>query len=557
LPIRIGFDGTTQFSFGTTTTTDIPNEPEIQNRGGQTYSWYLAPLITAAIDKNKVLVNLAQHSLNKAITLEGANKQSGYMVLEKTGFEIGVGAGAFFDPFSSVSFGFGLVPGGGSMIYAERYAPNLEAAQNLPKMKFPKDGKSLDSWKNNDVLVYTRKGGVTFYASAGAYGVSVGAGYSANGIWKVFMKKVADKKIMATVSKMQLNSFGAYVGATIASLNITLFGATDKAFAYEFDLANKSGQQGFEEFLSGNFKFTERMVKEGFVEGVTPLTEAQVHTNGRVFGVNVGIPFLGGLDFEKGMIQSFTEVSYLKNNQKIENTMSLYSRSVQTNGFISKGMRNISLFAVNHQDITSAKGQKKKSFDTANFKWLFSQEKTKIKDANDRLMDLKRKTGLWNIFEFNFPEEKKLAYSQFEFDAMISSKGTQQLMASNLDESASLMSQDQIEEFFLQPEVPENVCRVFKRINTCKIHMLKTTNKALEKMTQKLEEMKYWYQQKNWKAYTKAFAGLGEQAITNQFTFKAFMDMIGKGNFKMQFKVSGEKLKTLNLNNLENSLAFQ
>jgi len=231
---------------------------------------------------------------------------------------------------------------------------------------------------------------------------------------------------------------------------------------------------------------------------------------------------------------------------------------VQTTGLISKGMRNISLFFFNYQEIMKAKGQgKKSSFDTANFKWLFSQEKTKVKDANDRLMDLKRKTGLWNLFEFNFPEEEKLAYSQFEFDAMISSKGTQKLMASNLDESASLMIQDQIEEFFIQPEVPENVCRVFKKIKTCKIHMLKTTNKALVKMTQKLEEMKYWYQQKNWKAYTKAFAGLGEKAITNQFTFKAFMDMIGKGNFKMEFKVSGEKLKTLNLNNLENSLAFQ
>ena len=76
-------------------------------------------------------------------------------------------------------------------------------------------------------------------------------------------------------------------------------------------------------------------------------------------------------------------------------------------------------------------------------------------------------------------------------------------------------------------------------------------------MPRKLQDMKYWYQDKNWNAYSKAFAGMGEQAITNQFTFKAFMDMIGKGNFKMQFKVSGEKIKTLNLNNLENSLAFQ
>lgn len=549
LPIQINFDGSTQFSFGATNTT-VP-----QREVNPLVTWYIEPLVMIHIDSDKVLINLDRHSLNKSITLEGANPQTGYLVLQKSRIEIGAGAGTFFDPVSSLSFGFGIIPSAGSILYSERLAPNLEEAKHLKKMKFPKDAQSLDSWSDNDLLVYTRRGGISFYVDGGMYGASVGAGYNAAGLWRVMLKKVSSGKILATVSKMKLDSFSVFAGVHIVSLDVTLFGATDKSFAYEFDLESKSGQQGFDEFLSGNFKFTKRMAQEGVIEGVTPLTESQARSRGRVFGLDVGIPFLGSLDFQKGMIQSFSETLSLKNGQKSENTMAVYSRSVETSGVITKKMRDISLFAANHQEIKGSK--KESSFNTANFKWLFSQEKTSIKDVQSRLMEIKRITGLWHVLEFNFPEEKKLAYSQFEFDAMISSKGSQKLMASELDNAASLVAEDRIEEFFNQENVPEKVCGLFKKIETCKKHMLKTTSVALKKMAQKLEQMKNWYQEKDWKNYTKTFAGLGEEAITNQFTFGAFMEMIGKENIKMEFKVSGEKIKTLHLANLEKDSAFQ
>lgn len=557
LPIVLNLDGSINFSWSTTQTT--PGTAGVQGAQipGPTINWYFSPVVAVEIDHDKVLVNLSQNTLNKSINLAGANKEAGYMVLQKSGFELGIGGGAFFEPISSLTFGFGLLPTGGSMIYSERFAPNLEAANKLPKMKFPKDAKSLDSWTDNDVLIYTRKGGVTFFGQGSAYGASAGLAYQAIGTWKVFLKKISAGKIVGTVSKMSLNSFGVYVGATVASLNLSVFGETDKSFAYEFDLASKSGQQGFDEFLTGNFKFTKRMAREGVIEGVTAITESNSHTTGRVFGVGVGIPFIASLDFGKGMIQSFSEIHNLKNNQKIENNMAVYSRTVETSGFASKQMKSVSLFSASHQEVKDRTGIKKGSFTTANFKWMFSQEKSKVKDIKSRVIELQRMTGLWNTLDFNFPEEKKLAYSKFEFDAMISSGGTEKLLANNLEGDTAAVVQDKIEDFFNQGTVSSHLCRVFKKIETCKSHLLKTSSHALKNMALKLDKMKELYQAKNWKSFTETYAELGKEAITNQFTFAAFREMIGKKNLKMEFKVSGEKLAPLRLDHFENDLAFQ
>jgi hypothetical protein len=545
LPVQIGFDGTTKFAW----------MPEEEGNGPE-LSWYISPMLYMTFDKGKILVNLAQHSMNKAITLEGANQKTGYLVLEKMGFEIGVGAGVFFEPVNNLSFGVGLFPTGGSMLYSQRFANNLEEAEHLPKMKFPKDSKSLDSWNDNDYLIYNRSGGISFFASAGYTVAQVGIGYSAVGNWRVFLKKVSKNKIMATVSKIDLKSFNMELGATVTNLTLNKFNAFDKSLAYEFDLESKSGQQGFDEFLSGNFKFTRRLAKKGSVEGIEHLSQSNSQSTGRIMGVMVGFPIIGSLQLEKGIVQSFSDVHSLGEDKKVENTMAVYSRSVETSGLASKGMKNVVLFSASHQKIMEHEKKDSSTFTTANFKWLFSEEKTQIKHLESRLLELKRITGLWDKFEFNFPPEKKLDYTQFEFDTMISSDGTQALVSENLDQNSVSEVQENIKKYF-EHETPTKLCRFFKQIYTCKAHLLKVSAKAINKMVRKVSEMKHWKKAKDWKSFTKAYAELGKEALTNQFTFRAFLEMIGKENFKMEFKVSGEKLSTLHLDQLENEPAFQ
>jgi hypothetical protein len=343
------------------------------------------------------------------------------------------------------------------------------------------------------------------------------------------------------------------LGATVTNLTLNRFNAFDKSLAYEFDLESKSGQQGFDEFLSGNFKFTRRLAK-GNVEGIEQLTQSNSHSTGRIMGVMVGFPIIGSLQLEKGLVQSFSDVHSLGEDKKIENTMAVYSRSVETSGLASKGMKNIVLFSASHQKI-KAHQKSDSSFTTANFKWLFSEEKTQIKHLESRLLELRRITGLWDKFEFNFQPEKKLDYSQFEFDTMISSNGTQALVSEGLNRNSVSEVQDKIINYF-EHKTPTKLCRFFKQIYTCKAHLLKASAKALNKMVNKVAEMKHWQKAKNWKSFTKAYAELGKEALTNQFTFHAFLEMVGKENFKMEFKVSGEKISTLHLTELENEPAF-
>ena len=273
-------------------------------------------------------------------------------------------------------------------------------------------------------------------------------------------------------------------------------------------------------------------------------------------GVMVGFPIIGSLQLEKGLVQSFSDTHSLGEDKKVENNMAVYSRSVETSGLASKGMKNIVLFSASHQKIMAHEKKDSSSFTTANFKWLFSEEKTQVKHLESRLVELKRTTGLWDKFEFNFPPEKKLDYTQFEFDTMISSNGTQALVSEGLDQNSVSEVQEKIENYF-EHETPTKLCRFFKQIWTCKAHLLKASAKALNKMANKVSEMKHWQKAKDWKAFTKAYAELGKEALTNQFTFRVFLDMIGKENFKMEFKVSGEKISTLHLDQLENEPAFQ
>ena len=515
LPVQIGFDGTTKFAWMPEDTTEegpTTNPRGGGNNNGNETSWYISPMLYMTFDKGKILVNLAQHSMNKAITLEGANQKTGYLVLEKMGFEIGVGAGVFFEPVNNLAFGVGLFPTGGSMLYSQRFAKNLEEAEHLPKMKFPKDAKSLDSWNDEDYLIYNRSGGISFFASVGYTVAQVGIGYSAVGNWRVFLKKSSKNKIIATVSKIDLKSFNMELGATVTNLTLNRFNAFDKSLAYEFDLESKSGQQGFDEFLSGNFKFTRRLAKKGAgsVEGIVQLTQSNSQSNGNIMGVMVGFPIIGSLQLEKGIVQSFSDVHSLGEDKKVENTMAVYSRSVETSGLASKGMKNVVLFSASHQKIMEHEKKDSSSFTTANFKWLFSEEKTQIKHLESRLLELKRITGLWDKFEFNFPPEKKLDYTQFEFDTMISSDGTQALVSENLDQNSVAEVQEKIINYF-EHETPTKLCRFFKQIYTCKAHLLKVSAKAINKMVRKVSEMKHWKKAKDWKSFTKAYAELGKE----------------------------------------------
>jgi hypothetical protein len=211
------------------------------------------------------------------------------------------------------------------------------------------------------------------------------------------------------------------------------------------------------------------------------------------------------------------------------------------------------LFSASHQEKVFPK--REKSFVTANFKYFFSQKKMDSKTFQEGVSELKRITGLWDTLEFNLPEHK-LGYAKIEFDAMISSKGTKQLLASNLEGTSVESIQEKIENYFDHESSPAKVCGFYRKVKFCKAHILSTTSQALGKMGKKIEEMKKWYSQKNWKKYTESFAEFGQEAITNQFTFNTFLKMLGKDNFKMQFKISGEKLKVLSINNFEENLSL-
>jgi hypothetical protein len=564
LPINILADGSHEFSWDwwgfAPHGGDHTTEPAADHAQGETISWYFSPLIYLNGDKFKLYLNLEEQIIDKSISLEEADAKKGFLVIERSLFEIGAGMGAYL-PFSTgLTVGVGLLPIVGTSIYSERHAPSLMEAKNLPKVKIPHNMKHLGEWQENDLLIYTKKGGISFFGQGGFSGIVTGLGYSAQGEWRVTLKKSGEGKILANVSKVKLNSLGFYSGIEFSTINLSLFGSHDKSFSYEFDVNEKIGQEAFENFLKGNFKFTQKMIMEG-VEGVTPLTQSESQTFGRAFGAHMGLPFLASLDFRKEMLRSFSQIHSFKNNEKVENTMAVYTRSLETNGVLSRRTKKLAMFAASHQvrlNPEKHEGHSHESgpsFTTANFKWMFSRLRVKSHVFEREINQLKKITGLWNSLEFNLPMEN-IGYAKMEFDGMISSKGTERLMAEGLKSEMSLLAQDGVENFFQQDSNPGKLCKVFKKVENCKNHLLKTTNRAMKKISQKLAEMKNLAQDKNWKSFTETYAEVGKEAMTNQFTFQTFLKLLGKDNFSMEFKVSGEKLKTIYIHNFKEDPIF-
>ncbi len=578
LPMSIELDGSVGFHWdwygfapqehGTTdhTHTTIEeghNHDENMDMGGHeeespwAFDWFFEPMVALNFDKYKQYVNLEEHSINKSLMLESACPSTGYLVLEKGTYSLGGGVTFHGHNHLGLHIGFGLLPTGGANFYSERFAPDRKSAENLPTVRVPRDEQSLDSWNVNDILVYEKQGGITFFAHGGYSGLTVGAGYGVTGLWKVFLKKTAKRKLFAQVSKITLHSLNVSGGVEFATVNLGVFGNEDKSFAFEFDLNGKNGNEALEKFLDGNFKFAQKLAKDNsMMSGVRVVSLSDSKSLGRAFGVHMGLPFLGSLDFSKSLVRSFSKVSDLHEGGQMENTMAIYSRSVLTSGFLSKRTNKTSIFAASHQEHLQPKHEghnHNRSYSTANFKWLYSRSRVDAKDMEYELDNLKRITGLWKTIDFEYPQDK-MGYTKLEFDTMISSRATNNLLNNKSAISMATVAQNKIETFFQNDENPGRLCKVLRSAKRCKAKLEKVTAHAMKKMEQRLSQMRKWNQAKNWKEFTKSFAGLGEEAITNQFTFQTFLEMLGKENFKMEFKISGERLKVLTLKNFQADL---
>jgi hypothetical protein len=77
---------------------------------------------------------------------------------------------------------------------------------------------------------------------------------------------------------------------------------------------------------------------------------------------------------------------------------------------------------------------------------------------------------------------------------------------------------------------------------------------VLRKISKKLKAMKIYSKEKNWKELSETYAELGKEALTNQFSFQTFLDLLGKKNYSFDFKVSGEKIKTIHINEFKEDI---
>lgn len=535
---------------------DSSEEHHSENNSKFQIHWELAPLLYLNADKYRYLINLSEHSLNtKSIPLEIGNEDQGFLVVEQKRFEVGIGVMAHGHLPVNAFIGFGILPSMGIDFYSERKVSDLKAAENLGRVTFPKDIETLKLWNDGDLLLYRREASISFTAMGGISGLSAGIGYTAKGLWQINLKKAGENKLLASVSKIKINSLMGMVGMEFLSLNLGLFGNEDNSFTFEFDLAHPNAEKAYHEFIMGKFKLAQKLANEGVVSGVERVSKSRTKSFGQYFGVNIGIPFLARYEYNRSKILSVTDSYNYKSGIEIDNTMGIFSVMTQTKGPITRRVSRIKMFSAHHQYITSHNSHKSSENDHshkikevlgANIKWMYQRKSLNGDTFNDEMDDLKRMTGLWEKLNFSLPMEK-LGLVKIEFDAMISNKAINSLFKLALDkkylndtfQSDSLLK---IDSFFSTFKNPSVLCKIYRSVKICKKAMVRRTQLALKNISNILPELLVSRKNKNWKEFTKKFAELGKHMMENQFTFNTLLDYMGKDYIKMEFKITGDKL---------------
>jgi len=547
----------------------------------------LEPIFHFDLDFGSYLVDLTPQKTEGSLLLSNVSigdGGEGYMLTDYYTVEAGLGvkANAFFNNATGLANHFfatlGVMPIIGKKLTSVQWVQNRKKStiKEILTRKPPMKAQSIDSWTVGDSVVFESTGGILFFGNIGLYLLNIGLNHTdietAEGTWRTFVEKRADKLVYVKISKHKLTDYMIFLGAGFTSAGVANFEGKDKSFSFLFDLSTQPGVDAYEDLMRGNIANSQALAANSDAPSVTRLTKSVSNMDGTGFRWFFGIPFVSNYSWSNDEVQSWTHKENYVSGINVDATYGIFRKYHTSRVFISHESHIETFYGAAYKETSAQKNTSKGYF--AKYINKYRDDSTNVAEFRGFLKKLIYTTGLKRLFSFDISDEdiKKLPKTNNQGSLLnyISMGLEVTFTEENINSIASIPSTMKSEEvsavlneiltvYFSKPGVGHNSLCAIKGIYIKQINQgskngpsqnsLKEWKRCKEEVTEESKESiiaMYNAAEKITESLTAspeelsmAIGEFGKQMITNQFTFRIGVVMAGEGVL-LDFNLEGE-----------------
>ena len=530
------------------------------------YDFFIRVVALEAADTSAIPMVSSLYSNKKTPTYLSLQTTRSATAYQNTFFELlegGLGASLNFHYKNATGASakmwslLGLLPMKGTEVTSVRYADSLKTAKSISGYKnVPAEVEQVQKMRTGESISYKSKGGLIFLGSLGMGMASINATSLAQGIWETYVEKVDERSAYVKITNSKLDALSMGAGLALAQIGLQNFKNTDDGFSYLVSLDNSESAKVYSDLIRGNVAAAQMMAEKikkstpfGVVPSVQKVESFKRMSKGRTTSFFFGLPIILNTQTTKSKIQSHSTTDVHLDNSKIEATFGIYDETFATKAFKTHTNQTQGFYSVRYKatDMTSKKVTD--SGEMGQFTWLVQDEKTTTGDFNSSLQDIVNSTGL-DVIDMKMPKDAM----DLGFTSIVAHVGlSDQNMKNIVSKSKSILTKD-ISKWvtervkFVHAQKGDRVCKSLVPENklsgagtSCVDVLNRETLAATLRMQSAFKKMMQNYS--NDAAYTKAFAELGQHALTNQVTLGILLSMAGEGA-DVVFSTEGTLLKT-------------
>lgn len=525
-------------------------------------------------------------------TLRVGQQTGAYKVISQHAMTIGLGAALNLHQINSdgIMRGFnaflGLVPLKGSSVISERSVSNLQDAKKVGSLAIPYSRKTLESWKPFDKITYASRGGVMFIAGINVYGLTVGRSYMTLGEWNVVIQKIDDSRVYAKLTHSKIKSISTTVGASIISLNKTNFKQMDESLSFMYDLNDPKASKAFFALLLGKADSSQLLARDKDEKNVIAIETGTSTTQGKMRGVNIGIPLILGWNSSESNIHTFSQNLFHPDATQQDSHFGAYVHQDGYRFLRNEGSLTYGFYGAAYTTLEADKKEADGMF--GQIGWSYKNTNTGRYTFQKVIADLIRKTGLKSELKVEIPATTQngkanddLDAVQLQFALRINHLATEILLSDNIEKYIQQIPAKFIKSYFqavagdrdlnrltsisdmemaLQEESQFNdICESYydpnasrsgagldalnhRRISECMTDVTHETDRAVKKMLAALKKMKKSHQAGDKKSFVKSYAKFGEAMLTNQFMFQTVFNLLKGRGVSAKYAISGTRI---------------
>ena len=528
---------------------------DMNNADMDTNSWMYSvmPMLSLSGDYYSRIINIdSVNTSSSSFDIGIDTKSSKYVSIENKIISAGAGAMVMAMPMNFAIPLFGLrasmMPFKGGHVFRLKHIENKKDANFVKSMRVPFELKDLDAWSINDKMNYTSVGGVMFGAGVGmSIYIQAMQTYMAQGEFAVSVTKISNTEVIASIKNIKSKMFAQKLGNVLVELSNMKHTALDNGYSFIFDLSNKEASDAYRRFITGNVQAVQQ-AHASKIGGIEFVNSSKGKMTGKMRGFNFGIPFLFNSARSTSNMVTHTESINGFSGIESKSMMTMYKKSVDTNGILSKH-KNSGIVFMGSTNINNKTGELL-GFG-GSFKWYFQKEGVSNYFFNREIRKLVNTFGVDNAKKIGIPTFKNMGFVRAEMDVLFKNSEVKTLLNNVNKTSLSLLTANmhsKVNNFFKSAKNTKSFCGLKAKLLLCKrkvysqsLNKIKTVHKLVNKMNSALK-------MKSYPLFADKFGQLGKIILTNRFIFTEVMKMSGKTDNFATFKAQGSRVNKTVIN---------